>query len=270
MRAAWLRFAPLKRIAAQKNPAHPQELTADLRKFLLENGAADVAVARMRPEWVIEGMHCPEPIVVTMAIPMDHDVMMRMDEHGRDLSAGVHIIEKYNGGTAAARRGANWLRERGYHAYGYCGPASGRFTSIPAAIAGGLGELGKHGSMINRYLGSNFRIAYILTEAPLIEGEPDVFGADEFCTNCQVCINHCPPDAIHNEKQLVRGVEKWYVDFDKCVSYFNEAYACGICLAVCPWSRPGLAEGLITKMARRADRQRTGSEPAKQKKSDVS
>ena len=96
--------------------------------------AGDVAVARMQPEWVMEGMQCTEPFVVTMAIPMDYELMMRMDEYGRDLRAGVHVIQKYNDGTSLARLGANWLRERGFHAFGYCGPASGKFTSIPAAL----------------------------------------------------------------------------------------------------------------------------------------
>ena len=50
---------------------------------------------------------------------------------------------------------------------------------------------------------------------------------------------------------MVRGTEKWYVDFDKCILYFNENLSCGLCLAVCPWSRPGLAASLAAKMARR-------------------
>ena len=49
----------------------------------------------------------------------------------------------------------------------------------------------------------------------------------------------------------MRGTRKWYVDFDKCVPYFNETYGCGICIAVCPWSRPGIAPRLAEKMTRR-------------------
>jgi epoxyqueuosine reductase QueG len=53
---------------------------------------------------------------------------------------------------------------------------------------------------------------------------------------------------------MVRGVEKWYVDFDKCIPYFNETHGCGICIAVCPWSRPGTAPRLAEKMLRRRKR----------------
>ena len=48
------------------------------------------------------------------------------------------------------------------------------------------------------------------------------FGADDFCKTCQVCTNACPPGAIMEKKQMVRGVERWYVDFDKCIPYFVE------------------------------------------------
>jgi epoxyqueuosine reductase QueG len=49
----------------------------------------------------------------------------------------------------------------------------------------------------------------------------------------------------------VRVVKRWYVDFDKCVSYFSEYHGCGICLAVCPWSRPEIAPKLTQKMLKR-------------------
>ncbi len=90
---------------------------------------------------------------------------------------------------------------------------------IPAAIAAGLGELGKHGSMINRTHGASFRLSAVSTDLPLIADEPDVFGADDFCHNLEqkLCADACPPDAIAEQKQLVRGDEKWFVDFDRCI-----------------------------------------------------
>jgi epoxyqueuosine reductase QueG len=122
---------------------------------------------------------------------------------------------------------------------------------IPAALACGFGELGKHGSIIHRDLGASFRLASVLTDVDLLPDAPDAFGADDFCTRCRVCEQACPPRAIAPGKQLVRGERKWYVDFDRCLPYFNEHGGCGICIAVCPWSLPGVADGLVAKLARR-------------------
>jgi len=89
---------------------------------------------------------------------------------------------------------------------------------------------------------------------PLIADEPDTFALDDFCLTCRLCTAECPPDAIFVEKQVVRGEVKWYVDFDKCVPYFNETFGCGICIAVCPWSRPGVAPRLAEKITKRRER----------------
>lgn len=94
-------------------------------------------------------------------------------------------------------------------------------------------------------------LACVLTDMPLVPDRPEDFGADDFCTSCRICVDACPPDAIYTEKQPVRGARKWYADFDKCVLYFNEHKGCGICIARCPWSRPGTAPRLAEKMLRR-------------------
>jgi epoxyqueuosine reductase QueG len=95
------------------------------------------------------------------------------------------------------------------------------------------------------------RLGALVTNMPLNMDTPDVFGVDDFCMNCKACQNACPPEAIHPEKKMVRGLVKWYVDFDKCLPYFNENTGCGICLAVCPWSRPDVPQNLIKKIAKK-------------------
>lgn len=64
------------------------------------------------------------------------------------------------------------------------------------------------------------------------------------------CANNCPPDAITHEKRMVRGVERWYVDFDKCLPFFNEHQGCAaVRRGLSVWNLPGVAETLVTKMA---------------------
>lgn len=260
----WPRFKEVQRldrskptpIAETQKTASPQNWSNAIKTFALENGADVVGIAAMKNEWVFDGYEGPEkhPWIIMIGVKMNHAILQRMADKGVDTKAGTHVIDIYNHGNRTARRVANWLREQGWYAYGSCGPMAGPVTLIPPAIEAGLGELGKHGSTINRTLGANFRLAYLLTDVPLVADKPDIFGADEFCTNCNLCQVNCPPDAIYSTKQMIRGTEKWYVDFDKCVPYFNDSQGCGICLAVCPWSRPGLAERLVDKMTRRKAR----------------
>lgn len=54
-----------------------------------------------------------------------------------------------------------------------------------------------------------------------------------------------------DEKQLVRGEKKWYVDFDKCVPYFVKTLGCSICIEVCPWSEPGRGPKLSQRLLAR-------------------
>jgi epoxyqueuosine reductase QueG len=96
---------------------------------------------------------------------------------------------------------------------------------------------------------------------PLVATKPDRFGADEFCMTCQVCTKACPPEAINEQKQIVRGIERWYVDFDKCIPFFAESASCGICICIaeCPWTRPAARPKLLATMARRLG---LGQQPA--------
>ena len=114
-----------------------------------------------------------------------------------------------------------------------------------------VGELGKDGSIINRDYGTSFRLAYVLTDLHLVADASNFFSIDEFCMNCRGYEQACPPGAITSVKCLVRGEAKWYVDFDKCVPYFNDTTGCSVCIAVCPWSGSGVATSLAAKLTRR-------------------
>ena len=218
-----------------------------------------VAVAAPRPEWFFVGRESELPWAVLLAVAMDHGELATAPE----FTSAMEVHRQYNRGTAAARALADWIRGQGYEAVGHGGPGAGPMQMVPAAIAAGLGELGKHGSIINSQLGSSFRLAVVLTEAPLAATPPETFGVDDFCNGCRVCTDACPPDAIAPEKRLVRGSEKWAVDFDRCLPYFAVSFGCGICIAVCPWSKPGAAPRLADNMRRKLarDQAKDGASP---------
>ena len=170
---------------------------------------------------------------------------------------GLEVMRQYMRAARGAKYVANWLRAHGWDAEPLTGPMSGKVTMIPPALAAGFGELGKHGSIISPEFGSSFRLSAVLTDAPLPINAPQDHDIDSFCAHCKICENACPTNAISDEKQLVRGVEKWYVDFDKCLPFFNEHQGCAICIAVCPFSRPGVGDNLVRKLAARNARRLT-------------
>jgi Pyruvate/2-oxoacid:ferredoxin oxidoreductase delta subunit len=239
---------PLAPLAPEPAVRSAPEWTEAVKRVALEGGADIVGVAVMREDWVFAGRQVPQRFIVMIGVAHDWERMKTAPEE----PSFAEVVTQYARGNRAAKALASWLRGLGHDAVPHGGPMAGPVTLIPPAIACGFGELGKHGSIIHRELGASFRLASVLTDVPLIADAPDRFGADDFCLRCRVCEDACPPRAIADAKQTVRGVVRWYVDFDRCLPYFNEHGGCGICIAVCPWSRPGVAPALVEKLARRA------------------
>ena len=238
-------------VASRRIEKPAADWTRELKAFALASEADLVGIARVDPAWVFEGYELPHRFVVVFGVTMDHGLLAEVPSTAEHPVGQLEVARAYNRGARVAMRVTNFIRAQGWDAQAHSGPWAGALNMIPAALASGFGELGKHGSIINRAFGSSFRLAAVTTDLPLVPDVPDAFGADDFCARCQVCRDACPPDAIFDVKQLVRGTEKWYVDFDKCIPYFNETYGCGICIAVCPWSAPGRAPKLAARWARR-------------------
>lgn len=237
--------------AGQKIVMSAHDYSERIKKFVLADEADLVGIARMEPLWVYEGFEIEQPWVIMIGVAMNHERLDQAPASFDNPVAAVEVGEKYNQAARACRKLLNFILSQGYDAKAFQGPYATALNMIPAAIAAGLGELGKHGSMINRKFGSSFRLSAVTTNIPLVADKPDAFGADDFCTRCQVCTNVCPPAAIFPEKQTVRGIKKWYVDFDKCIPYFGDTLGCAICIARCPWSTPDRAPRLAEKWANR-------------------
>lgn len=240
---------PMPERAETRQRKSPREWSAGVRERALAFDADLVGVTAFRAGWVYADRAPPRyPWCIVLGVGQDYAQM----RYAPQEPAGTEVLVQYGRILSAARRLSGWIRTQGWDAEPFGSPTPATFPLIPAAIAAGFGELGKHGSIINRIWGANFRLAAVLTDLPLQADRADVFGADEFCRNCRVCEKACPVDAIAPLPQLVRGVERWYVDFDRCQPFFNEHLGCSICTTVCPWSRPGIAPGLLAKMARRS------------------
>ncbi len=97
------------------------------------------------------------------------------------------------------------------------------------ALLAGLGWIGRNNLLVNKRLGSQFRLVTILTNMPLKLDKP----AKEDCGNCRACMVVCPVKAIKEKKE----------EFDHlgCFSLLKEfqrqrvvdQFICGICVKAC-------------------------------------
>ena len=234
-------------LAPQKINIAPNEATQKVKQIAQDAGAELVGIVRVREEWIFEGYEFDYPWIIILGVVMDHDKLSTAPE----VTAAMEVVDKYTQGWVVARPTADWILSQGWRAKASGGPMAGPINLIPPALEAGFGELGKHGSIINREYGSSFRLSAVFTDLPLLDDTIDAFGADEFCAQCKICTRACPVDAISEEKVIVRGEEKWYVNFDQCFTYFAETYGCAICIAVCPWSTPGRAPKMAEKMTKK-------------------
>ncbi len=225
----------------------PVAMASEIKAKARELGAGLVGITHVIEEAIYEGREIQYKFAVCIGLPMDREEMTHVP-HER---AGVEVMRAYRQVSRIAIELSEEIRSMGWSARAYGNPNSTDILHIPLAINAGLGQLGKHGSMICKEFGSNFRLAAVATDLPMATDEPVDIAVDDVCVNCRRCVDDCPPLAIFEEKQLIRGEHKWYVDFDKCIPYFVKTRGCAICIEVCPWSEPGRGSWLVERMMAR-------------------
>lgn len=239
--------------AASRTPVDdPAAMTRRLESRARELGADLVGATDVKPWHVYAGREVPYARAISIGVRMHRERMAGVPD---DTAAG-EVMRAYADIGRITGTLAEEIRALGWPARAYGNPNSGDLLQIPVAIDCGFGQLGKHGSLISREHGSNFRLGCVVTDLPMASVTQHIdIGVDDLCGACRICVESCPVDAIYDVKQWVRGQRKWYVDFDRCIYYFCETNGCGICIEVCPWSEdgrgPALSQRLLQVRARR-------------------
>lgn len=234
------------RVARVRQPVKdPVAMARQVKNQAKDLGAGAVGITGITEDAMYRGFETELTNAVVVLMPMDPEEMAYVTTN----RAGAETMRAYMEITRTVIALAAHIRSLGYRARAYAEASD--ILHIPLAINAGLGQLGKHGSLICREFGSSMRIATVLTDLPLGHDAPLDIAVDDLCLGCRRCTLDCPVDAIGDSKQMVRGVEKWYVDFDRCAPYFTHTVGCGICIEVCPWTIPGrgfsLSEKLLSK-----------------------
>lgn len=230
-------------VAKTRQPvADPSAMANAIKQRARELGAGAAGIAPLTEKALYQDYQPDYPHAIVVLMPMDSQEMAFVTTN----RAGAETMRAYMEITRTVIALAEHIRALGWRARAYGEAAD--ILHIPLAIDAGLGQLGKHGSLICREFGSSMRIATVLTDLPLAHDAPVDIAVDDLCLGCRRCSLDCPVDAIADHKQMVRGEEKWYVDFDKCAPYFTHTVGCGICIEVCPWTIPGRGPSLSEKL----------------------
>ena len=221
-----------------------ETLAQEFKQLVGEMGADDVGIAEVPPELVFtQAGDLGHRRAIVFAMSMEYDYMIDI---GPNSQAEVHRV--YHHLDELGVRIAHRIASFGYSAR--MQPNEGDVPMPALAYLAGIGELGKHGSMISPKLGSSFRLGCVTTDMPLKADGPGDFGLDEVCANCQMCTRFCPGDAIKPDKKAVNGVLRWHVDTPACEPFFHKLFGCKLCLMVCPINARGQFRGRYKELSR--------------------
>jgi len=168
-------------------------------------------------------------------------------------AASIAYFDEYRRVSAQLKEASAFLAEqiqaRGYNALSlwrlYQQDADFR-TPLPfktLATRAGLGWIGKSAALVTKEYGNAIRLGGVLTDMPFETGTPV---NKSFCGDCMECVKHCPGNAIQGNLWDIHTDRDCLLDAHACKRAVIERGkalgktegTCGICIAVCPWTRP--------------------------------
>ena len=210
----------------------PAQMTRLIKEKALELGADDVGICELTPVMINQGKSFAHKYVISLLLEENYENVL-----GGALAVEIETIDVYVRCAEVATALGKFIRGLGYPALADHNGTM-ELQAIPAMVAGGLGELGRNGSMLHKQFGAGFRPGFVMTDLPLVPDAPQLFGVQDYCMSCKLCENNCPPAAIatSDDHIVTDGYKRWLIDIPKCyeASRLRDEY-CHICVDVCPY-----------------------------------
>ncbi len=224
------------------------ELSRTLGKTLLNHGACLVGYADLSalPPKSRKGL----PVGVSIAVPIKAGIVTQMHrgpdaKYRREYDRLNRLLDRL------VKKAASILKKAGWKAVPKAATHSEidwktLTTPLPhktVATLSGLGWVGKCALLVTREFGTSIRLASVLTDAPLVTGKPV---RKSLCGTCRECGKACPGGAVSGALWEQGRARSKFFNVHACheITKANEKslgdLICGICIAVCPWTKKRL------------------------------
>lgn len=219
-------------------------LSAELKDYLLKNGATEVGYADITNFSPNEDLNTG----VVFYITYPKDIIRNM----KNAPTKEYVDELVSLNTRLDALGMiceEFLMDKGYNAYAQTkkrlGTDFGEFNSFELphktiATKAGLGWIGKSALFTTKEYGSALRLSSVLTDAPLDIGKPVLKSR---CGKCTECMDACPGGAISGREWNYTLKRNDFYDDKKCEKYALKISeenlgkpdtVCGKCIYACP------------------------------------
>ena len=226
-------------------PDDPVILSRHIKRLGYFFGADIVGISEL-PQWAVcsHDEH-GKPIDLyhqfAISLVVDQDFRTMNASTGRDWVPEAQAMRSYVLAGLMACMMANYIRKLGFPARAHHLMRED-VVMTPLFLLAGLGEVSRHGLVLNPFLGIRSKMAVVTTDLSLLPDKPVDFGLQKFCQQCRKCAVECPSQAIpHGDKVMHNGYETWKIDVDRCTKFrVTNPYgvSCGRCIRVCPWNKP--------------------------------
>ncbi|WP_375753826.1 4Fe-4S dicluster domain-containing protein [Vibrio sp. HN007] len=233
-----------------KSPAHASKL---LKKVAHQFGASFVGITKVDPDFVFKnimrgtendgaewGDKIPEhwKSVIILGVPMSWDAMYAAPVYGTSTEA-------YSLVRATAGKLEVFLNRLGWAGRAMVPGGDYEMMLPPLAAKAGLGEISRSGCLITPEVGTNIRLACVVTDLEFEYDKPIDIGVRHFCRDCKICATTCPSGSISTSDEpdsVVRGYKRYDFNQDSCFRLWTSLptdgnVGCRVCISVCPYTR---------------------------------